>query len=384
MAVRPDYDIGELTLTSGSADFTTSGSSLQTASVQAGDAIIAPSGHILIIASITGQNSGTLFLPCPPDAAGTGLPLRIRFQPDGSRYQGAARDLIEKLASGNVDALAGLTGASDRGVMFNGVGTMTLFALTAFARSMLDDTTAADARATLGAQANLGYTPANKAGDTFTWLGTGGSGTQGRVRFFSNASVEAGFIGVGVLTGYGDSIGLDTNNASGLIAFGTNGIIRMTIGNTGNVHVAGAFSAGSKSFLIDHPVDPLNRNLRHISVEAPEYQIRYRGVATLEDGQATVDIDAACGMTPGTFAALATDAWVCALQPQNSFERVKCSDVVDGVFTITSEDSGSSARVAWEVVARRKDQFVMHSPDSDEDGRLIVDFEKPEHPNADD
>lgn len=150
MAIRPDYTIGTLTLTSGSANFTTTGSALQTAAVQAGDAIITRSGDVLIIATITGQNSGTLFQNCPASAAGAGQPLRIRFQPDGSRYQGAARDLIEKLASGNVDALAGLTGAADRGVMFNGVGTMTLFALTAFARSMLDDANASDVLTTLG------------------------------------------------------------------------------------------------------------------------------------------------------------------------------------------------------------------------------------------
>lgn len=126
MAIRPDYDIGELTLTSGSSDFTTSGSSLQTAAVQAGDAIIAPSGHVLIIASITGQNSGTLFLPCPPDAAGTGLALRIRFQPDGSRYQGAVRVLIDLLSSGNVEAFAALVGADGMVPIFTGPGTLDL------------------------------------------------------------------------------------------------------------------------------------------------------------------------------------------------------------------------------------------------------------------
>lgn len=127
MAIRPDYNIGELTLVASSANFTTSGSSLQTAAVQAGDAIIAPSGHVLIIASITGQNSGTLFLPCPAAAAGTDLPLRIRFQPDGSRYQGAARDLISRWGgSGNVDALAGLVGENGKLPIFTGAGTMGL------------------------------------------------------------------------------------------------------------------------------------------------------------------------------------------------------------------------------------------------------------------
>jgi len=126
MAIRPDYDIGTVTLSSGSADFTTTGSALQTAAVEAGDAIITPSGNILIIASITGQNSGTLFLPCPPAAAGTGLPLRIRFQPDGSRYQGAVRNMIDLLSSGNIEAFAALVGAAGMVPIFTGVGTMDL------------------------------------------------------------------------------------------------------------------------------------------------------------------------------------------------------------------------------------------------------------------
>lgn len=126
MAKRPDYDIGTVTLSSGSADFTTTGSALQTAAVQAGDSIITPSGHILIIASIADQNSGTLFLPCPAAAAGTDLPLRIRFQPDGSRYQGAARNMIDLLSSGNVEALAGLDGEAGKVPVFTGPGAMDL------------------------------------------------------------------------------------------------------------------------------------------------------------------------------------------------------------------------------------------------------------------
>ncbi len=126
MAIRPDYQTGTIDLVASSANFTTTGAALQMVAVQPGDAIITPSGHVLIIATITGQNSGTLFLPCPAAAAGTDLPLRIRFQPDGSRYQGAVRNLIDLLSSGNLEAFAALVGADGMVPIFTGPGTMDL------------------------------------------------------------------------------------------------------------------------------------------------------------------------------------------------------------------------------------------------------------------
>lgn len=126
MAIRPDYQTGTIDLVASSANFTTTGAALQMVAVQPGDAIITPSGHVLIIATITGQNSGTLFLPCPAAAAGTDLPLRIRFQPDGSRYQGAVRNLIDLLSSGNLEAFAALVGADGMVPIFTGPGTLDL------------------------------------------------------------------------------------------------------------------------------------------------------------------------------------------------------------------------------------------------------------------
>lgn len=124
--IRPDWTVGTLTLVGGNKDFTTTGSALETAAIQAGDEIITQSGLVLIIASITGQNAGTLMENCPADAAGADQPLRIRFQPDGSRYNGAVADLVQLLGSGNVYAFAGLNGEADKLPMFSGAGTLTL------------------------------------------------------------------------------------------------------------------------------------------------------------------------------------------------------------------------------------------------------------------
>ena len=132
MAIRPDWTSGTLTLVAGSKDFTTTGSALETAALQAGDAIITVTGYVLIIEAITGQNSGTLCAECPVAAAGRDQPLRIRYQPDGSRVQGAMRMVRELLTSGNLEAFAALAGEEDAVPVFVGPGVIKLVPKTEF------------------------------------------------------------------------------------------------------------------------------------------------------------------------------------------------------------------------------------------------------------
>jgi hypothetical protein len=57
----------------------------------------------------------------------------------------------------------------------------------------------------------------------------------------------------------------------------------------GNVFITGILSKGSGSFVIDHPLDPENKILRHNFVESPENLLIYRGKTQLgENGQAVV------------------------------------------------------------------------------------------------
>jgi len=66
----------------------------------------------------------------------------------------------------------------------------------------------------------------------------------------------------------------------------------------GNVHVNGVLSKGSGTFLIDHPLDPENKTLRHSFVESPEDLCLYRGKVQLDAaGKGTVKM-------PSYFAAL--------------------------------------------------------------------------------
>ena len=119
-------------------------------------------------------------------------------------------------------------------------------------------------------------------------------------------------------------------------------------------HMSAAFSAPSKNFLIDHPLGN-NMQLRHGSIEAPRYDLIYRGDVQIINGRATVDIDQASSMTPGTFGSLTKFASVSALENQTGFTRLKPSPIVNGKFEIQAESSDCNDLVHWTVMAERKD-----------------------------
>lgn len=59
----------------------------------------------------------------------------------------------------------------------------------------------------------------------------------------------------------------------------------------GNVHISGSISKGSGSFLIDHPLDPENKLLRHNFMESPENLVVYRGKVKLNSiGETIVEL----------------------------------------------------------------------------------------------
>lgn len=147
---RPDWVVGTLTLTSGSKNFTATNAQLTLAAIREGDTIITPGGLTLPIESINANgNGGVLAQNAPAAAAGT-YATRIRYQSDNSRFTGMLAALVARMAGGNLQSIAGLTGAADKGLMFTGAGTAGMFDLTALARTLLSRTTGAGMYGDLG------------------------------------------------------------------------------------------------------------------------------------------------------------------------------------------------------------------------------------------
>lgn len=164
---------------------------------------------------------------------------------------------------------------------------------------------------------------------------------------------------------------------------GNYGVVgRGATGATSGVHAVGNVSAtGAKPFMIDHPLDPENRVLRHFAIESNEVLNMYRGVTTLnEQGRATV-------VLPDYFEAINRNfsyhLTAIGTPKQPWIKR----EIEQGKFVIAGKPG---TKVSWTVYANRNDAFVKSNPDlvtsqykkkPDELGRYLdpASHGKPEH-----
>jgi len=130
----------------------------------------------------------------------------------------------------------------------------------------------------------------------------------------------------------------------------------------GDLNVSGSVSKGSGSFVIDHPLDPENKDLYHSFVESPDMLNVYNGNVILDkNGEATVEL-------PEYFEALNIDYryQLTAIGKPGPELYIK-EEIVDNRFVIAG--GKPQMKVSWQVTGVRNDPYAR-------DNRIIPEVEK--------
>jgi hypothetical protein len=190
----------------------------------------------------------------------------------------------------------------------------------------------------------------------------GGVGVEGS----NTVKGNFGYLGANLTGAYGssaDDTGVEGYGGTGYGVYGSSNTgtgvygYRTTKGNYagyfyGNVRIDGNYSAtGTKSFVIDHPVDPDNKYLYHFCVESDALLTTYSGNVIL-DGRSEAEVQ-----LPSWFEALNRDfryqlTAVGAPGPNLHVSR----EMSGNRFAIAGGQPGM--KVSWQVTAVRHDRFA--------------------------
>jgi len=146
--------------------------------------------------------------------------------------------------------------------------------------------------------------------------------------------------------------------SGGAAVFGFTGLLASPYSGEfgpGPVRITGNLSVvGTKSFVIDHPFDPENRELWHAAVESSEVLDVYSGnVVTGGDGRAVVRL-------PDWFEAVNAD-FRYQLTCIGTFARAIVEKEIEGnSFAIRTD--APNVKVSWQVAARRNDAVMRAHP----------------------
>ncbi len=211
----------------------------------------------------------------------------------------------------------------------------------------------------------------NAVGTTVVTLSTNGTTTQtGKATLIDGWQTTLGNGNIAVLLPSG---GFQIKTPAGVIVAhidpNGNGFL------AGNLQVNGSVSKGSGSFKIDHPLDPLNKNLYHSFVESPDMMNVYNGNIILDDdGEATIEL-------PDWFEALNKD-FRYQLTPigepgPNLYVSQK---IKNNTFKIAGGKAGME--VSWQITGIRHDPYANLHRIKVEEEKPIAERGKYLHPDA--
>ena len=205
------------------------------------------------------------------------------------------------------------------------------------------------------------YTNSSGSGGAFT-------GFHGVYAAATNSSAGTAVIGVGNGGSYylnseggggaftGTTYGISAwNQQSGAAVYGNATGGGWAIYGQGNLGIT-----GSKSFVIDHPLDPENKILKHYCIESPEVLNLYRGITVLDhEGIAQVEL-------PEYFTALNINFSYNLTAIGKPAPDIFIKEEIDknGKFTIAG--GMANQKISWVVYAERNDAYLQQNPESKE------------------
>jgi hypothetical protein len=224
-----------------------------------------------------------------------------------------------------------------------------------------------------GVRSDIQHTTESSGGPAYAVYGTVLTDGSSRYGLYGSANSYSAYLGSGLSYGvYGEASGGNSNY--GVYGYATNatykygvyGSCGVSSGNYGgyfwgNLHSTGTNTKGSGGFLIDHPLDPENKYLRHSDVESPDMMDIYNGNVTLDaNGEAVVYL-------PQYFEALNSD-YRYQLTCIGDYAPVYIAEKISGNRFIIAGGK-PDMEVSWQVTGIRKDPFA-------EANRLSVEGEK--------
>lgn len=200
--------------------------------------------------------------------------------------------------------------------------------------------------------------------------GSGGAftGYHGSFSYATENSDGTGVIGVGNNGSYyiyqHGSGGAFTGHRIGVAGWSTAsggyGVYGRSMGGGGyGIFSSGNFAAtGTKAFVIDDPMDPANKILKHYCIESPEVLNMYRGNVILNgDGEAVVEL-------PNYFTIINIDYSYTLTAIGQPAPGIYVKKEIDnnGEFIIAGGNDGQ--KISWVVYAQRNDKYLQRYPDS--------------------
>jgi len=218
----------------------------------------------------------------------------------------------------------------------------------------------------VGNNGNTYHTNSDGSGGAFT-------GYHGSFSYATESSDGTGVIGVGNNGSYylssNGSGGAFTGNLIGMAGWSTGsngyGVYGRAMNGGYGLFASGDFAAtGSKSFIIDDPLDPANKMLKHYCIESPEVLNMYRGNTILnEEGESVVSLPDYFTLININFSYNLT-----AIGKPAPEIYIKKEIDTKGKFTIGGGKPGQ--KISWVVYAERNDRYMQHYPESK---KVVVD-----------